>query len=44
MQKQESKLGYGELAQEASNLPVPTDVPLKNRKDFKIIGTCSKKC
>ncbi|MDP4262583.1 MAG: molybdopterin-dependent oxidoreductase, partial [Bacteroidota bacterium] len=33
------KLGYGELADEASKLTAPTDVPLKNRKDFKIIGT-----
>ena len=33
------KLGYGELAEEASKIAVPADVPLKNRKDFKIIGT-----
>jgi len=33
------KLGYGELAEEASKIKLPTDVPLKNRKDFKIIGT-----
>jgi isoquinoline 1-oxidoreductase beta subunit len=33
------KSGYGELAEEASKLKVPTDVPLKNRKDFKLIGT-----
>jgi isoquinoline 1-oxidoreductase beta subunit len=33
------KMGYGELAEEASKLTVPADVPLKNRKDFKIIGT-----
>lgn len=33
------KLSYGELAEEASKLTVPADVPLKNRKDFKIIGT-----
>ena len=32
------KLSYGELAEEASKLTVPTDVPLKNRKDFKLIG------
>ena len=33
------KLGYGEVAEDASKLPTPADVPLKNRKDFKIIGT-----
>src|SRR5687768_3428305 len=34
-----NKLGYGELAEEASKITIPTDVPLKNRKDFKIIGS-----
>ena len=33
------KLSYGELATEASKVPVPTDVKLKNNKDFKLIGT-----
>src|SRR4030095_2812486 len=37
-----NKLSYGELAEEASKIAVPTDVPLKNRKDFKIIGTAVK--
>jgi len=32
------KLGYGELAEAASALPVPADVPLKERRDFRIIG------
>ena len=32
------KLSYGELADDASKLTVPTDIPLKNRKDFKLIG------
>lgn len=33
------KATYGELATEASQIPVPTDVKLKDRKDFKLIGT-----
>ena len=33
---------YGELAAEAAKLTPPTDVPLKDRKDFKIIGTSVK--
>jgi isoquinoline 1-oxidoreductase subunit beta len=33
------KLGYGELALDAAALPVPVEIKLKNRKDFKIIGT-----
>lgn len=37
-EKTGNKSGYGELAEEASKLTVPTDVTLKNRKDFKIIG------
>ena len=37
-----NKLSYGELAEEASKITVPTDVPLKNRKDFKIIGSAVK--
>lgn len=32
------KLGYGELAAEAAKLPVPSNVPLKDPKDFKLIG------
>ncbi len=34
-----NKLGYGELAEAASKLPVPTEVKWKDRKDFKLIGT-----
>ena len=37
-----NKLSYGELAEEASKIIVPTNTPLKNRKDFKIIGTAVK--
>jgi isoquinoline 1-oxidoreductase subunit beta len=29
---------YGELASEAATLPIPTDVPLKQAKDYKIVG------
>jgi isoquinoline 1-oxidoreductase beta subunit len=33
------KLAYGDLAAKAALLPVPVNVPLKDPKDFKIIGT-----
>jgi len=36
------KLGYGELAQDACSITVPDRVKLKDRKDFKIIGTAVK--
>ncbi|MEJ7769484.1 MAG: molybdopterin cofactor-binding domain-containing protein, partial [Chitinophagaceae bacterium] len=32
------KLGFGELAEDASKIAVPADVKLKDRKDFKLIG------
>lgn len=32
------RLTYGELAIQAAKLPVPTDVPLKQAKDYKIVG------
>jgi isoquinoline 1-oxidoreductase subunit beta len=31
-------LSYGELVSKASTLPIPTDVPLKQSKDYKIVG------
>ncbi|MFD2574259.1 molybdopterin cofactor-binding domain-containing protein [Spirosoma soli] len=36
------KLSYGELATEAAKLPVPTEVKLKDQKDFKQIGSTVK--
>jgi len=36
------KLGYGALAEDAAKIAVPANVPLKNRKDFTIIGTATK--
>ncbi len=33
------KLSYGELADAASKIPVPKEVKLKDRKDFKLIGS-----
>ncbi len=32
------KLGYGELAASAVALPIPDDVPLKDPKDFRLVG------
>lgn len=36
------KITYGEIASEAAKMEVPKDVPLKNPKDFKIIGKDTK--
>ncbi|CAH0994461.1 Isoquinoline 1-oxidoreductase subunit beta [Emticicia aquatica] len=36
------KLGYGELATEAAKITPPTDVKLKDKKDFKLIGSTIK--
>jgi len=38
------KSGYGELVAIAAKLNVPTDVPLKHHKDFKLIGQPISKC
>ncbi|HUO25103.1 MAG TPA: xanthine dehydrogenase family protein molybdopterin-binding subunit [Candidatus Aquilonibacter sp.] len=32
------RLSYGDLANKAAMLPIPTDVPLKQSKDYKIVG------
>ena len=31
-------LSYGELVDKASTLPIPSDVPLKQSKDYKLVG------
>ncbi|AXF16688.1 xanthine dehydrogenase family protein molybdopterin-binding subunit [Paraburkholderia caledonica] len=36
-------IGYGQLVDAAAKLPVPQNVPLKDPKDFKIIGTAVKR-
>lgn len=35
-------LSYGELATDASVIPVPAEIKLKDKKDFKLIGTAVK--
>ncbi|MEJ7684530.1 MAG: molybdopterin cofactor-binding domain-containing protein [Segetibacter sp.] len=40
--KSGNKLSYGELAEDASKIPVPTEIKLKDRKDFKLIGKAIK--
>ena len=36
------KAGYGEMASAAAKIPVPKEVPLKDIKDFTVIGTSRK--
>ena len=36
------KLSYGELSEAASKLPIPKDIKLKNKEDFKLIGQTTK--
>jgi len=36
-------LTYGEVAEAASKLPLPPDVPLKSPADFKLLGTRAKR-
>ncbi|CAB3705662.1 xanthine dehydrogenase family protein molybdopterin-binding subunit [Paraburkholderia rhynchosiae] len=36
-------IGYGQLVDAAAKLPAPQNVPLKDPKDFKIIGTAVKR-
>ena len=37
------RIKYGALAADAARMPVPTNVTLKERKDFKLIGTPAKR-
>src|SRR5256885_5083854 len=37
------RLPYGRLAARAASLPVPTDAPLKDPKDFRLVGTRVKR-
>lgn len=40
--KSDKSVGYGEMASVAAKVPVPKEVPLKEKQDFKIIGTSRK--
>lgn len=37
------RLSYGQLAARAAQLPVPTEIPLKPRSEFKVIGGAQKR-
>ncbi|MEL6699052.1 MAG: molybdopterin cofactor-binding domain-containing protein [Bacteroidota bacterium] len=41
-EKSGQSIGYGAVATLAAQIPVPEEVPLKDPKDFKIIGTSRK--
>jgi isoquinoline 1-oxidoreductase beta subunit len=41
-EKSGKRAGYGELAEDASKMTVPQELKLKDRKDFKLIGTSVK--
>ncbi|HLV88862.1 MAG TPA: xanthine dehydrogenase family protein molybdopterin-binding subunit [Candidatus Sulfotelmatobacter sp.] len=36
--KSDRSIAYGDLVEKASTLPIPPDVPLKQSKDYKIVG------
>jgi len=40
--KSNKKVSFGELVEEASKITVPAEIPLKDPKDFKLIGTAVK--
>jgi isoquinoline 1-oxidoreductase subunit beta len=37
------RIGYGQLVDAAARLPAPQNVPLKDPKDFKLVGTAVKR-
>ncbi len=39
----DKRLGYGSLTEAAAKLPLPDEVALKQPKDFKLIGTATKR-
>jgi isoquinoline 1-oxidoreductase beta subunit len=41
-EKSGKQAGFGDFAEKAATLPVPTNVSLKDRKDFKLIGKAIK--